>query len=74
MQHKSTPTYTSTTIELPEIMSTEQAAAALNRSPKTLRKWSCLGIGGIHPVRINGRLGWYTKDVLALIANLKSKG
>lgn len=66
-------TMTTLAVEVPAIVGTEQAAAMLNRSPQTLRKWACYGKGGIRPVRINGRLAWHTKDVLALLSYRHSK-
>ncbi len=52
---------------LPQIISTADAARALNRRPQTLRKWACTGSGPIRPVRINGRLGWKIGDLRRLI-------
>ncbi|MBY4694507.1 helix-turn-helix domain-containing protein [Burkholderia latens] len=53
---------------LPEILPTDEAAAALNRRPQTLRKWACLENGPIRPVRINGRLAWRVSDIQALLS------
>ena len=53
---------------LPEILPTNEAAAAINRAPQTLRKWACLGNGPILPVRINGRLAWRVSDLQVLLA------
>ncbi len=55
------------TATLPQILSTKDAAEALNRRPQTLRKWACLGTGPIRPVRINGRMGWRVADIRRLI-------
>lgn len=52
---------------LPEVLTTDQAAAAINRKPQTLRKWACLENGPIRPVRINGRLAWRVADLAKLI-------
>lgn len=52
---------------LPEILPTNEAAAAINRAPQTLRKWACLENGPIRPVRINGRLAWKVSDLKALL-------
>lgn len=52
---------------LPEVLPTDEAAAAINRKPQTLRKWACLENGPIRPVRINGRLAWRVADLAALI-------
>ncbi|WP_175826895.1 helix-turn-helix domain-containing protein [Burkholderia gladioli] len=53
---------------LPEVLPTDEAAAALNRKPQTLRKWACLENGPIRPVRINGRLAWRVSDIQALLS------
>lgn len=52
--------------ELPEVLSTGDAAPFINRKPQTLRKWACAG-GPISPVRINGRLAWRVSDLHALL-------
>lgn len=52
---------------LPEVLSTNEAAAVLNRQPQTLRKWACLENGPLRPIRINGRLGWRVADIEALL-------
>lgn len=52
---------------LPEVLPTDEAAAAINRKPQTLRKWACLENGPIRPVRINGRLAWHVADLVALL-------
>jgi len=52
---------------LPEVLPTDEAAAAINRKPQTLRKWACLENGPIRPVRINGRLAWKVSDLQALL-------
>jgi hypothetical protein len=52
---------------LPEVLPTDEAAAAINRKPQTLRKWACLENGPIRPVRINGRLAWKVADLQALL-------
>ena len=59
--------------ELPEVMTTAQAAAAINRSPQTLRKWACLESGPIRPVRINGRLAWRVSDIQQLLSGEEKK-
>ena len=48
-------------------LTTDEAAAALNRAAQTLRKWACLENGPIRPVRINRRLAWRVSDIQALI-------
>jgi len=53
---------------LPAVLTTNEAAAAINRAPKTLRKWAYLENGPIRPVRINGRLAWPVAEIRALLA------
>lgn len=53
--------------DLPATLPTDEAAAAINRKPQTLRKWACLENGPIRPVRINGRLAWKVTDLQALL-------
>lgn len=52
---------------LPEVLSTNEAAAAINRAPQTMRKWACLENGPLRPIRINGRLAWRVADIRALL-------
>jgi hypothetical protein len=52
---------------LPEVLPTNEAAAAINRRPQTLRRWACLEDGPIRPIRINGRLAWRVSDLQALL-------
>lgn len=52
---------------LPEVVSTDDAAAVINRKPQTLRKWACLENGPIRPIRIHGRLAWRVADLQALL-------
>lgn len=52
---------------LPEVLTTVDAAAAINRKPQTLRKWACLDNGPIRPLRINGRLAWLVADLQKLL-------
>ncbi|WP_322043109.1 DNA-binding protein [Paraburkholderia sp. J67] len=52
---------------LPEVLPTDEAAAAINRKPQTLRKWACLENGPIRPIRINGRLAWRVADLQSLL-------
>ncbi|MFC3533706.1 helix-turn-helix domain-containing protein [Vogesella facilis] len=51
-----------------DFVSTEEAAALLNRKPQTLRKWACSDKGPIRPVRIYGRLMWLVKEIVALLS------
>jgi len=53
---------------LPEVLPTDEAAAAINRAPQTLRKWACLENGPIRPIRINGRLSWRVSDLQTLLS------
>lgn len=53
--------------ETRETLPTDCAAFHLLRQPQTLRGWACLGNGPLHPVRINGRLGWRTADIRRLL-------
>jgi hypothetical protein len=50
-----------------EVVDTNEAAAAINRAPQTLRKWACLENGPIRPVRIHGRLAWRVSDLQSLL-------
>ena len=50
-----------------DTLPTNEAAAAINRAPQTLRKWACLECGPIRPIRINGRLAWRVADLLMLL-------
>lgn len=52
---------------LPEVLPTDEAAAAINRRPQTLRKWASQENGPIRPVRINGRLAWHVADLEKLL-------
>ncbi len=54
--------------QLAEVLTTNEAAAAINRQPQTLRKWACLDNGPIRPVRINGRLAWRAADLQKLLS------
>lgn len=57
--------------ELPQVLPTSEAAASINRSPQTLRKWACLENGPIRPIRINGRLAWKVSDLDLLLSEVK---
>jgi hypothetical protein len=48
-------------------LATRDAAAALGRSPQTLRKWACFECGPLRPIRINGRLAWRVADLLRVL-------
>ncbi|MBN3788295.1 helix-turn-helix domain-containing protein [Burkholderia sp. Ac-20353] len=48
-------------------LTTEDAAAALNRQPQTLRKWACLENGPIRPIRVHRRLAWKVSDIQKLL-------
>ncbi len=58
-------------ISLPEVFTTSEAAAAINRKPQTLRKWACLENGPIRPLRINGRLAWRVSDLQSLLGGVQ---
>lgn len=45
------------------VVDTRAAAYYLNRSPDTLRTWSCLGTGPVQPIRVGARLGWPTASI-----------
>lgn len=49
------------------VLVTRDAAAALGRSPQTLRKWACLECGPLRPIHINGRLAWKVADLLRVV-------
>ena len=59
--------------DLPEVLPTNEAAAAINRAPQTLRKWACLENGPIRPVRINGRLAWPVSGLRSLLLGEAAK-
>ena len=50
-----------------DTLPTNEAAAAINRAPQTLRKWACLENGPVRPVRIHGRLAWRVSDLARLL-------
>ena len=52
---------------LPAVLPTNEAAPFINRRPQTLRRWACLGIGPIAPIRINGRLARKISDLQTLL-------
>jgi hypothetical protein len=54
------------------MLTTAQAAAALNRKPRTLNKWAVTKTGPIQPTRIHGRLAWPLDEIRALIDGGKS--
>lgn len=60
-----------TRADLPAVLPTDEAAAAINRAPQTLRKWACLENGPIRPIRINGRLAWRVADLKNLLQGTK---
>lgn len=49
-------------------VTTEEAAHHLNRKPQTLRMWACYENGPLHPIRLNGRLGWRVSDIKTLLS------
>lgn len=54
-----------------DVLTTNEAAPAINRSPQTLRKWACLENGPIRPIRIHGRLAWKVSDLEQLLRGEK---
>jgi len=65
MENKSTRT------DLPEILTTNEAAPFINRRPQTLRKWAAFENGPIRPLRIHGRLAWRVSDLMTLLSGGK---
>lgn len=57
----------STRTDLPEILTTNEAAPFINRRPQTLRKWAAFENGPIRPLRIHGRLAWRVSDLMNLL-------
>lgn len=55
---------------IPEMLTTEEAAAALHKQTQTLRTWSSRGSGPISPVRLGrrGRLLWRKSDIIAILS------
>ncbi|QWC87779.1 DNA-binding protein [Cupriavidus metallidurans] len=50
-----------------DTLPTNEAAAAINRKPNTLYKWSAYESGPIRPVRINGYLEWRVLELAKLL-------
>lgn len=48
-------------------LSTAEASFYLNRKEQTLRVWACMENGALRPIRINGRLGWPTKELKRIL-------
>lgn len=68
MEHNAASIPDLATLPPSHALATRDAAAALGRSPQTLRKWACLECGPLRPVRINGRLAWRVSDLRRLLA------
>ena len=49
------------------IVPTRDAAYYLNREQQTMRVWACYENGPLHPIRLNGRLGWRVSDIKTLL-------
>lgn len=49
------------------ILTTDEAAFYLNRKAQTLRIWAMKHDALIHPIKINGRLGWQVADIKSLL-------
>jgi len=52
------------------ILTTEEAAFYLNRKSQTLRCWAMKQDGLLHPIRINGRLGWSVAGIKSLLGGV----
>jgi hypothetical protein len=50
-----------------DTLTTDEAAAVLNRKPQTMRKWACMEAGPLRPLHINGRLAWKVSDLAMLL-------
>lgn len=53
--------------ELPVMLTTAQAAAALHRKPATLNRWAFTDTGLVKPIRIGRRLAWPADKIAALL-------
>lgn len=53
--------------ETRSVLTTEEAAAHLNRQPQTLRKWAMNGEGPIQPIKVGRRLGWPVAGLRKLV-------
>jgi len=49
------------------LLTTKQAAQALNRKDQTLRNWASKQNGPVQPLKLNGQNMWRSDDILALI-------
>ena len=49
------------------LLSTNEAAYYLGRTPQTLRNWSSAKKGPITPRRVGGRLGWSAAEIKKLL-------
>lgn len=67
MQHESPYIPDLSALPAGHALTTRDAAAALGRSPQTLRKWACLETGPLRPIHINGRLAWRVSDLLRVL-------
>lgn len=54
-------------MNLPKIISTTEAAKALNVHPQTLRKWAKEGSSPLKPIYIGGHMAWYVEDIRKLL-------
>lgn len=55
--------------DIPQFVTTEEAATLLGLAPQTLRRWSCDGSGPLKPSRrINGRLRWSVAEIRQVLA------
>ena len=53
--------------ETRSVLTTEEAAAHLNRRPQTLRKWAMNGEGPIQPIKVGRCLGWPVAGLRKLV-------
>jgi hypothetical protein len=53
--------------DLPVMLTTAQAAAALHRKPSTLNRWAFTNTGLVKPIHIGRRLAWPAAAILALL-------
>jgi hypothetical protein len=54
---------------IPEMMTTNEAAAVLCMQPQTLRKWAMNEDGPVIPLHVAGRLLWRVSDLLRVLGD-----
>jgi hypothetical protein len=57
--------------EVRTVLPTVEAARHLMRQEQTLRIWASRESGPLRPIRVGGRLGWKTAEILALLRGQK---